>query len=220
MKRCMVCLAIVIASLSIVADDYIYLTKDNVNLREAPSTSAPIAGKGKLGTVFVVEEKKDGWYKGKNPQIGDSPVWVSSSVSDKGYVGDVTMPVWSFVNLPDAAIPYVNVKRSSGGEVHNVWTFSSSNPNFWKDEKPGSAFDALLIISVIHKNGSVRAYETYYKGEAYAYYLKLTEESKDGGESYTKLEMPIYVYPSIGGESGIYVDGVFFPDAVGMDEEW
>lgn len=219
MKRIILCLALGVASLSIVADDYIYLTKENVNLREAPSTTAPIAGKGKLGTVFEVEEMKDGWYKGKNPQI-EGPVWVSSSVSDKGYVGDVAMPAFSFVNSPIAAIPYEYVERSAGGEVHNVWTFTSSNPDFWKEEKPGSAFDALLNISVIYKNGSIRAYETYYKGEAHAYYLKLTDESKDGGESYTKLETLIYVYPSMGGNSGVYIDGVLFSDAVGMDEEW
>lgn len=219
MKRILICAVIGVASMSMMAESYIYLSKNNVNLREAPSTSSPIAGKRKQGTVFVVEEKKDGWYKGINPQI-DSPVWVSASVSAKGHVGDIAMPVWSFVNLPDAVIPYVNVERSAGGEVHNVWNFTSSNPNFWRDEKPGSAFDALLNISVINKNGSVRAYETLYKGEAYAYYMKLTEESKDGGESYTKLETPIYVYPGMGGESGVYIDGVFFPDEIGMDEEW
>ncbi|MDE6547922.1 MAG: hypothetical protein K2L22_02895 [Muribaculaceae bacterium] len=220
MKKIVLCLFAGIASLSIAADDYIYLSKNNVNLREAPSTTAPVVEKGKLGTIFVVEEKKDGWYKGINAQYGDNPVWISSSVSEKCHEGILAVPAWNYVNMPGAAIPYVGVERSSGGEVHNTWNFTSSNPNFWNDEKPGATFDAILNNSVIYKNGSIRAYETFYKGEAYAYYLKLTEESNDGGESYTKLESPIYVYPSWGGESGIYVDGVHFYDDVMGDEEW
>lgn len=213
MKRSMIWLVIGLASLSMSADDYIYLKKNNVNLREAPSTSAPIAGKGKLGTVFVVEEYKDGWYKGKNPQIGESPVWISSSVSDKGYVGDVNMPAWNIVHLPIANTPYENTERSAGGDVQSTWTFTSPDSNFWTDEKPGSDVEAFSSIFVVYSNGHARTYETKYKGLAYPYYLMLTEESKDEGERYTKLESPIYVYPSIGVESGIYVDGVFFKDA-------
>lgn len=220
MKKTIFCIAIGIASLSMAADDYVFLTKDNVNLREAPSTSASVIEKGKIGSVFVLEETKAGWNKGRNAQYGDTPVWISSSVSEKGDVGDVKMPAWSKVNMPGGTIPYQNVEKSAGGEVYNVWTFTSSNPNFWRDEKPGSDFDALLNISVIYKNGNVRAYETHYKGSAYAYYLVLTEESKDGGESFSKLETPIYVYPSMGGEYGVYVDGVFYSDASGMDEDW
>ncbi len=206
--------------LAMAADTYVYLTKDGVNLREEPSTTAAIVEKGKKGTVFVVEETKTGWYKGKNAQYGDVPVWISTSVSQKGMVGDVQMPAWSIVSMPEAAFSYENVKKSSGGEVYENWTFTSSNPNFWMDEKPGSKFDAVQNISVINANGSVRAYETQYKGSAYAYYLKITEESKDGGSSFDKLESPIYVYPSIGSESGIYVDGNFFRDSSGMDDEW
>lgn len=202
------------------ADEYIYLSKNNVNLREAPSTSAPVVEKGKLGTIFVVEEMKDGWYKGRNAQYGDNPVWISTSVSEKCQEGILAVPAWNYVNMPDAANPYVSVERSAGGEVHSTWHLTSSNPNFWNDEKPGSKMEALLNISVINKNGSIRAYETLYKGEAYLYYLKLMEVSNDWGESYTQLETPIYIYPSWGGESGIYVDGVHFYDDVMGDEEW
>ncbi len=218
MNKIIICLAIGLSSMSIAAEEYITLSKNNVNLREAPSTSAPVVDKGKIGTVFIVEETKDGWYKGKNAQYGDNPVWISASVSEKGYVGDVKMFALSLINLPEGVIPYVNSERSAGGEVQNTWTFTSSNPNFWKDEKPGSLFEAHLNTTVIHNNGSIRAYEKYYKGEAYAYYFKLTEESMDG-DSYSKLETPLYVYPSISGDSGVYVDGVFFYDDV-LGDDW
>lgn len=221
MKVTMLSLAIGIVSLTMVADDYIYLTKDNVNLREAPSTSALVVEKGKKGTVFVVEETKTGWYKGKNVQYGDAPVWISSSVSEKGFVGDIKMPAWNIVHIPETNIPYENTEVNAGVEIHNTWTFTSPDPNFWRDEKPGSDVEAFSSIFVVHKNGNARTYETNYKGSAYPYYLMLTEESKDGGDSYTKLESPIYIYPSIGSESGVYVDGVFFQDADVLNEdEW
>ena len=220
MKGILLSLAIGAVSLTMAADDFIYLTKDNVNLRESPSTSAAVVEKGKKGTVFVVEEKQAGWYKGKNAQYGDTPVWISTSVAEKGYVGDVTMPAWNVVGIKDANIPYVNTETKSGGEVHTNWSFTSPNPNFFHDEKPGSEVEAISSISLINKNGSARTYETNYKGLAYSYYLILTEESNDGGDSYTKLETPIYVYPSIGAESGIYIDGVLFNDDVLNDDEW
>lgn len=221
MKRIVLSAAIGIVSLTMAADDFIYLTKDNVNLREAASTSAPVVEKGKKGTVFVVEEKQAGWYKGKNAQYGDTPVWISTSVAEEGYVGDVKMPAWNIVRIPDANIPYEKTETNAGGEVHTTWSVTSPNPDFWKDEKPGSEVAALSSISLINKNGSVRTYETNYKGLAYPYYLILTEESTDGGDSYTKLESPIYVYPSIGSESGVYIDGVLFNDAdVLNDDEW
>lgn len=213
MKKIILSLIVGIASLSIAADDYIYLTKNDVNLREAPSTSAPVVEKGKLGTIFVVEEKKDGWYKGRNAQYGDNPVWISTSVSDKANVGDVKMPAWSIVHIPIANTPYENTQKSAGGEVQSTWTFTSPDSKFWENEKPGSDVEAFSGITVVYSNGNIRSYETKYKGLAYPYYLMLTEESKDYGESYTKLESPIYVYPSVGVESGVYIDGILIKEA-------
>ena len=220
MKRTIICFAIGMASLSMAADDYIYLTKNNVNLREAPSTSAPVVEKGNLGTIFVVEEAQTGWYKGRNAQYGDTSVWISTSVSRKANVGDIKMPAWSIVNIPIAINPYEHTEKSAGGEVQSSWTFTSPDSNFWKDEKPGSAVEALLNVTVVYSNGNVRSSDTNYKGQAYAYYLVLTEESKDNKESFTKLESPIYVYPSEGAESGIYIDGVLFKDAVLFEGDW
>lgn len=136
MKGIMLSLAIAAVSLTMAADDFIYLTKDNVNLRESPSTSAAVVEKGKKGTVFVVEEKQAGWYKGKNAQYGDTPVWISTSVAEKGYVGDITMPAWNMVGIQDANIPYVNTETKSGGEVHTNWSFTSPNPNFFMMKNP------------------------------------------------------------------------------------
>ena len=221
MKKIVLSLSIGVVSMAMAADDYIYLTKDNVNLREAPSTSAAVVEKGKKGTVFVVEEKKAGWYKGKNVQYGDTPVWISTSVSEESCVGDLKMPAWNIVHLPIAITPYEKMQTNAGGEVRSSWSFTSRQPNFWHDEKPGSEVEATSSISSVSKNGSARTYETNYKGLAYSYYLILTEESKDGGDSYTKLETPIYVYPSIGSESGIYIDGVLFNDPdVLYDGDW
>lgn len=213
MNKLFICLAIGLTSLSMAADNYIYLSKNNVNLREAPSTSAAVVDKGKIGTIFVVEETKDGWYKGKNAQYGDNPVWISSSVSEKGYVGDVKMPAWNIVHLQIANTPYENTEKSAGGEVQSTWTFTSPDSDFWKNEKPGSDVEAFSSISVVYSNGMIRSYETKYKGFAYPYYLMLTEESKEDEESFTKLDSPIYVYPSLGAESGVYIDGTLFKDA-------
>ena len=219
MKRTLICLATCITALSMTAESYFFLTKEDVNLREAPSTTADIVEKGKKGSVFVLEESKTGWYKGRSAQYGDTPLWISSSVSEKS-IGDSQIPAWNIVNMPEAVIPYVNEKNESTGVVVSEWNFTTPDISSWNEEKPGTGFEALQRISVVSHNGSVRTYETYYKGAGYAYYLMLNEESKDGGETYTKLDKPIYVYPSLQAESGIFVDGVFFPDAVGMDEEW
>ena len=219
MKRTLICLTTGITALSMTAESYFFLTKDDVNLRKEPSTTAGIVEKGNKGSVFVLEESKAGWYKGRSAQYGDTPLWISSSVSEKG-IGDSQMPAWNIVNMPEAVIPYFNEKNESTGAVISEWNFTTPDISSWNEEKPGTSFEALQRISVVSKNGSIRTYEMYYKGVGYAYYLMLTEESKDGGETYTKLDTPIYVYPSLQPESGIFVDGIFFSDAVGMDDEW
>lgn len=219
MKRFLISVSAVAMAFAMYADQYIYLTKNDVNLRESPSTTSPVVTKGKRGTIFVVEETKAGWYKGQNPQYGNTPVWISATVAKEQYV-DNQIPAWSMVTMPEATVPYEEVKRYAAGEDHTVWTFTSSNPDFWRDEKPGSAFDALRRITSIKNNGSIRSYEKFYKGLAYPYYLILTEESDDYGSGYEKLEAPIYIYPGIDAESGVYVDGAFYRDLDVLDGEW
>lgn len=219
LRKTLACLGAGFLALSMSAETYIYLTKDNVNLRESPSTTAPVLGKGRQGTVFEVRESQGGWYKCSSPEYGETPVWVSASVSEEP-AGETENIAMGIVNLPDAEIPYTTTIRKSGGEETETWTFSSSNPDFWIEAKPESAFNAVKSVSLISMNGSVRTFETYYKGSAYPFYLVLTEESTDGGDTYTRMESPVYVYPSLSGESGIVIDGQLLNDDVSGDEEW
>lgn len=219
MKRILICAVIGMASMSMMAESYIYLSKNNVNLREAPSTTAGVADKGKEGTVFVVEEEQSGWYKGKNAQYGDTPVWISSTVAKK-YEAENQKPAWNIVGMPEAVIPYANVVSTAKDETRNEWKFYTTNISLWNEEKPGTDFEATYTYTWASTSGSARQREIKYKGKGYAYYLELTEQSVDDGENYTKLETPIYIYPSLGGESGIYINGDFFADDVFDEDEW
>lgn len=219
MKRTAICIGSGILALSLMADNYVYLTKNNVNLREAPSTTAPIVTKGKKGSVFLVEETKSGWYKGRSAQYGESPVWISTSVAGRPAT-DLENPAFAIVNLPTGVIPYVMIQRDSNGEVADTWIFTSPNPDFMQQSKPGASVEASNTVSLAKANGSLRTYITQYKGSAYPSYLLLTQESTDGGTTYNTLSEPIYVYPSMFSESGIYINGNHYIDDIAGDEEW
>ncbi len=73
LRKTLACLGAGFLTLSMSAETYIYLTKDNVNLRESPSTTAPVLGKGRQGTVFEVRESQGGWYKCSSPEYGETP---------------------------------------------------------------------------------------------------------------------------------------------------
>ncbi len=55
-------LAFTLGAYAQVEGSYAYVTKQNVNLREGPSTSSKAIGKANLGDIHPIEEKIGDWY--------------------------------------------------------------------------------------------------------------------------------------------------------------
>lgn len=56
------------------------VTKPNVNVRQAPNSSATVVTKAPLGTVFEMVSKQTGWYEVKEALTGKKG-YISASVS-------------------------------------------------------------------------------------------------------------------------------------------
>lgn len=222
MKKLLVTALMVVTTAGMFATDYVVISKNDVNLRQEPSTTAPVVGKGKMGTMMELVEKTNGWFCVINPMIGNEPVWVSASVAQMEVESGSDKPAISLVDMPDAMISYVKTINTKGGSEIDSWSFSSDNPNFWHDEKPGSAIQATNSHTIIRSNGSMQTVDTEYQGIYEPYYLKLTHEKSMFSDSYEKLETPIFVFNSscLNYESGIFINGEKFEDNASMDEEW
>lgn len=217
MKKLIFVLILTVICSSLQAQSLIVLTKNDVNLRSTPSTTGSIVSKGKKGIIMKTASSKNGWYQVINPQGDESPVWVASSVctSVKDYFGE--NPAFNLVMLPGTEYGYENISTQAGGEIIICWNFSSNNPGFWDDAKPGNAITAIKSTTTISSTGRMHTTETYYKGIYQPSYLMLTEISADGGETYSHIETPIYIYPTVvDTETGIYIDGVLYNDQNAM----
>ncbi len=216
MKKFIFALILSVICSGLQAQTLIVLTKNDVNLRSTPSTTGSVVSKGKKGIIMKTSGSKNGWYQAINPQ-NDESVWVASSVCTpvQEYFGE--NPAFNLVMLPGTEYGYENVSSQAGGEVTTCWIFSSNNPGFWDEAKPGSAITATNTTNMVSSNGRMHTIETYYKGVYQPTVLILTEISADGGETYANLDSPIYIYPTvIDNESGIYIDGVRYDDQNAM----
>ena len=181
------------------------VTKPNVNVRQAPNSSATVITKAPLGTVFEMVSKQTGWYEVKEALTGKKG-YISASVSklcpnDASYYPKTTEDVVRLESNPG----YMNVIKKPNSETTATYVF-------WFKEQNSDVVYASLSTSTADTSGRMRSYENYYKGKQMGWYIVLNEETDYEGTVQGKLEKPILVFKSSINPTDIYVQGVCYKD--------
>lgn len=211
MKRVFFVSLILLTSLSIVCKAQslpkflVVVTKANVNVRQAPNTSAAVVMKAPLGTVFEMVSKQTGWYEVKEA-FTNKKGYISASVSKVYPVGEYSYPTTeSIVAGTRDTAGYVNVTRKQNSEITATYVF-------WIEKPESKVVYASLSTSMADTSGRMRTYENYYKGKQMGWYIVLEEETDYEGTVQGKLEEPILVFRAAGYDPAIYIQGVRYKD--------
>lgn len=180
------------------------VTKPNVNVRQAPNSSATVITKAPLGTVFEMISKQTGWYEVKEAVTGKKG-YISASVSKLCPDTDPYYPRTTddIVDITE----FENISKKQNSETTVTYGFRS------KDNKKTNIIYASLSATTADTSGRMRSYENYYKGKQMGWYIILDEETDYEGTVQNKLDKPILVFRESSGKAGIYIQGVYYKDA-------
>ncbi|WP_455614098.1 SH3 domain-containing protein [Bacteroides congonensis] len=180
------------------------VTKPNVNVRQAPNSSATVVTKAPLGTVFEMVSKQTGWYEVKEALTGKKG-YISASVSKLCPDTDPYYPRTTddIVDITE----FENISKRQNSETTVTYGFRS------KDKMKTNIIYASLSTTTADTSGRMRSYENYYKGKQMGWYIVLDEETDYEGTVQSKLDKPILVFRESSGKAGIYIQGIYYKDA-------
>lgn len=180
-----------------IPDKVVVITRQDVNIRQAPQTSAAVVEKASMGTMYELTGQKDSWYEVKDIKTGKN-VYVSTTVgrlatgnqisrTDKGLVSEDEYP----------DIVYQKLKKMQNGEQTTSYVF------YRKQEK--DIVYARVSQTTATMTGSMFTQEIYYKGKQMGWYLLFDEAVDMDGVVQSKLEQPVVVFAN--GSQGVVVNG-------------
>ncbi len=202
-------LAVGMAAYAQNAQELAFVTKNNVNMRATPSTQGKIVGKAKEGMVFYAEAANNGWRLVKSP-TGEK-AYISATMLDN--LRPEELKVYKATDIlktqqeadDEMTAGYTVTKQGKNWEQEETWVFIG--------DKTGKSNKVKATYTTKYANttGLARANETNYVGTVNGWYILLTG-TIDYNDNVEKCETPIVVYPAFSANSGVFVDGNYFPD--------
>ncbi|MDE5664108.1 MAG: SH3 domain-containing protein [Muribaculaceae bacterium] len=186
------------------ASDYVYITKDNVNLRESPSTSAKVIGKARLGMVVKPLSQDGTWTKATS--LDGTTLYVSSQFVKPLPEEELSTDYFLFTpeQKEDALynLGFGATTTTAKSEVSVTWILTSppDNENVCGEYK----------YSYADTSGRMNTVERYYTGKRRGWYVELTHETDYEYQNPEALDTPIFVYQPYSPVSAIYVNGEYF----------
>lgn len=204
MKRLLLSALVAVVGMNCaMAEKFVTVKKNSINLREQPNTTSAVVGKAAKGMTLILLGSSNGWthvkdvVEGKEAYVSSALVTVLPEYS--------TPDAEQLVGMPDSEIGYENAKRGKTNETISLW-------RFWKKVPESKIVEACLSERYNDTTGRSRTFENYYRGTVKPYCIVLTESTDYEGQNVEKLETPIVIYQASNEETGIYVNGVFFID--------
>lgn len=186
------------------ASDYVYITKDNVNLRESPSTSAKVIGKARQGMVVKPLSQDGTWTKATS--LDGTTLYVSSQFVKTLPEDELSTDYFLFTpeQKEDALynIGYGSTTSNANSEVSVAWILTSPQG---KENVCGE-----YRYTYADTSGRMNTVERYYTGKRRGWYVELTHETDYEYQNPEPLDSPIFVYQPYSQVSAIYVNSEYF----------
>ena len=206
---------VILSTSSACAADYVYVTKDNVNLRNGASSQSKIVGKARLGMVVRPLAAEGDWTKVQS--LDGTTMYVSSQYLKDLPDGELSTDYFLFTpqQKEDAQynIGYGASESDGKSETSTTWILMAEPDN----EK----VMAEMTWQYADISGRMNSVENYYTGKRRGWYVELTHQTDYEYANPTPLEKSIFVYQPYSPTSAIYVNGEYFENYENaFDEEW
>ncbi len=199
-KKCMMFAAMAIASMTVMAQNLVWVNGNNVNLRDIPSASGEKVGKAVKGMVFENVGVDGDWTRLKD--LDGSTKYISSKFVtpiSKEQMDEFTTDL--FVIEKDGIVDYSVGKtvtsKDGKSEESETWRFMK--------EKGKSGIIAEKEWQWANTSGQMRGDSCTYAGENHGWYVMLTDMIDIDGKL-QKLDTPIYVYGCLASD-GVIING-------------
>lgn len=200
-------LAAVMGATCAMAEKFVKVLKNGVNLREQPNTSSSVVGKASKGVKLIALGSSGGWTHVRDVVEGKE-AYVSSSLVR--VVPDYSKPdSETLLGQKDGEIGYEKRQTGKSSETISLW-------RFWRKAPNSNVVEACLSVTYNDVMGRSQTNDSYYRGVIKPYCLVLTESTDYEGGNAEKLESPMVIYSEASEQSGIYVDGEFYRDQDSM----
>ena len=180
-----------------IPDKVVVITKQDVNIRKAPQTSAAVVEKASTGTMYELVNQQGSWYEVKDIKTGNN-VFVSSTVGRLATSNQISRTDKGLVEKTESTdFIYLKQKKSQSGEQNTSYSF------YQKQGK--DIVYATMSQTTISMTGSMFTQEVYFKGKQMGWYLLFNETVDMDGAVQSQLEQPIIVFAN--GSQGVVVNG-------------
>lgn len=178
----------------------VVVAKNSVNVREAPDANANVLMKAPYCTLFELVAEQDGWYEVREAWTGRkayisktvAEVYESEYVAVTGLSGIIMTESGSYV--------FENTEKFRNGESVTSYDF------YYASEADKETVMCLKSDRLTYNDGRMNTYPSYYKGVQRGWYIALTEQVDDEGQTEEMLEQPIIVYREPNSD-GVYIEG-------------
>ena len=180
-----------------IPDKVVVITKQDVNIRKAPQTSAAVVEKASTGTMYELVNQQGSWYEVKDIKTGNN-VFVSSTVGRLATSNQISRTDKGLVEKTESTdFIYLKQKKSQNGEQTTSYSF------YQKQGK--DIVYATMSQTTTSMTGSMFTQEVYFKGKQMGWYLLFNETVDMDGAVQSQLEQPIIVFAN--GSQGVVVNG-------------
>lgn len=205
-------IAVCLMGLSAYAEQWQYVTKDNVNLRAGASQNAKVVGKAHLGMVVSPVAEEGTWTKVKT--LSGNEMYVSSQFLAPLPMDELKAEycVISKETRDNAQyeIGYDQFTSDGTSEVSIKWIIMA-------EDNSGKVM-AERDYTYADTSGRARASQNFYTGKMCGWYVELTDETDGDFKDPQKLETPIYIYQLYSPKTCIYVNDEYFEGY--SDDDW
>lgn len=183
-----------------IPEKVVVITKQNVNVRQAPQTSSAVIEKASSGAMYELVSQQGSWYEVKDVKTGKN-AFISTTVGRVSAGNQITRTDKGLVE-PNDNTQFIYQKREtiSGGERTTSYSF------YQKQEK--NFIYAMVSQTTISTSGQMFTNELYYRGKQMGWYLFFDEVVDMDGEIQNKLDTPIVVFSN--GTQGAIINGVTY----------
>lgn len=183
-----------------IPEKVVVITKQNVNVRQAPQTSSTVIEKVSSGAMYELVNQQSSWYEVKDIKTGN-PAFISTTVGRVSAGNQIARTDKGLVESNDYT-QFIYQKRETipGGERTTSYAF------YQKQEK--NIVYAMVSQTTASTTGRMFTNEWYYKGKQMGWYLFFDEVVDMDGVLQNKLDTPTVVFSN--GTKGVIIDGVTY----------
>ena len=175
----------------------VVITKQNVNVRQAPQASSKVVGKASNGAIYEFVAQEGTWYKVKDVKSGNT-VFISTTVGRISAGNQIARTDKGLVE-PNDNLRFVYQKREDMADGERITSYG-----FYQKQEKNVVY-AMVSQTTNTMTGRSFTNEVYYKGKQMGWYLFFDEVVDMDGVVQTKLDTPTVVFSN--GTQGVIIDG-------------